>query len=294
MQRRTLRESANRSRDSRTRRRTSRQQDELPIGESSSSRPRRRSARLAGLSPGLSQSQPNSTGSSGTDEVLRPQADQSAVSERLEHLGETDRDSLRERSRTREELFETTGNLTRLGNGVVNGESPFNMNIAVQPPREAQPGALLHPPIVVLLDSQRPQDADDPNVWGLVSVVSADGLQALSPPQADLLSGTLVDSIHAASVDGGSRVQRFLSFSNIRINREGSYRIRVCLVRMRSVQSEAINMESIMTQVIRIHGDASASILGNLALCMFPIVAEKLSGSEERRVLTSLGAVPTG
>lgn len=277
MQRRTRRGSANQSRDSRTRLRTSRQQDELPIAESSSSRPRRRSARLAGLLSDLSQSQPSSagaTGASGTDGVLRPHADQSTFSGRLEHLDESGRSLLRERRRTREELIETTGNLTRLENGIVNGESPFNMNIAVQPPREAQPGALLHPPIVVLLDSQRPQDADDPNVWGLISVVSADGLQALSPPQADLLSGTLVDSIHTASVDGGSRVQRFISFSNVRINLEGNYRIRVCLVRMRSVLSEAVNMESIMTQVIRIRGDASATTLGNLALCTFPIVAE--------------------
>lgn len=278
MQRRTRRGSANQSRDSRTRLRTSRQQDELPIAESSNSRPRRRSARLAGHSSDLSQSQPSSTGAPGTNEVLRSHADQSAFSERPEHLDETDRALLRERRRTRDELIETTGNLTRLGNGIVNGivngECPFNMNIAVQPPREAGPGALLHPPIVVLLDSQRPQDADDPNVWGLISVVSADGLQALSPPHADLLSGTLVDSIHTASVDGGSRLQRFISFSNVRINREGNYRIRVCLVRMRSVQSEAVNMESIMTQVIRIHGDASAATLGNLALCTFPIVAE--------------------
>lgn len=274
MQRRIRRGSANQSRDSRTRLRTSRQQDESPIAEIRSSRPRRRSARLAGLLPDLPQPQPSSTGASGPDQELQPHADQLAFSERLEHLDETDRDSLREGRRTREDLIETTGNLTRLGNGVVNGECPFNMNIAVQPPREAHPGVLLYPPIVVLLDSQRPQDADDPNVWGLISVVSADGLQALSPPQADLLSGTLVDSIHTASVDGGSRVQRFLSFSNVRINREGSYRIRVCLVRMRSVQSEAVNMESLMTQVIRVRGDASATTLGNFALCTFPIVAE--------------------
>lgn len=275
MQRRIRRGSANQSRDSRTRLRTSRQQDESPIAESRSSRPRRRSARLAGLLLDSSESQPSSTGASGSNEVLRPlHADQSAFPERPENLDETERDSLRERRRTREELIETTGNITRLGNGVVYGECPFNMNIAVQPPREVPPGALLNPPIVVLLNSQRPQDADDPNVWGLISVVSADGLQALSPPQADLLSGTLVDSIHAAYVDGGSRVQRFLSFSNVRINREGNYRIRVCLVRMRSVQSEAVNMESIMTQVIRVHGDAAATTLGNFALCPFPIVAE--------------------
>lgn len=293
MQRRIRRGSANQSRDSRTRLRTSRQQDESPIAESTNSRPRRRSARLAGLIPDLSQSQPSSTGASGSNEVLQPHADQPTFSDRLEHSAETDRGSLRERRRNREDLIETTGNLTRLGNGVVNGECPFNMNIAVQPPREVRPGALLRPSIVVLLDSQMSQDADDPNVWGLISVVSSDGLQALSPPQADLLSGTLVDSIHTASVDGGSRVQRYLSFSNVRINREGNYRIRVCLVRMRSVQSEAVNMESIMTQVIRVHGVASATILGNFALCTFPIVAEFLSGSEERRVMISLG-VPTG
>lgn len=293
MQRRIRRGSANQSRDSRTRLRTSRQQDESPIAESTNSRPRRRSARLAGLIPDLSQSQPSSTGASGSNEVLQPHADQPTFSDRLEHSDETDRGSLRERRRNREDLIETTGNLTRLGNGVVNGECPFNMNIAVQPPREVHPGALLRPPIVVLLDSQMSQDADDPNVWGLISVVSSDGLQALSPPQADLLSGTLVDSIHAASVDGGSRVQRYLSFSNVRINREGNYRIRICLVRMRSVQSEAVNMESIMTQVIRVHGVASATTLGNFALCTFPIVAEFLSGSEERRVMISLG-VPTG
>lgn len=293
MQRRIRRGSANQIHDSRTRLRISRQQDESPIAESTNSRPRRRSARLAALIPDLSQSQPSSTEASGSNEVLQPHADQPTFSDRLEHSAETDRGSLRERRRNREDLIETTGNLTRLGNGVVNGECPFNMNIAVQPPHEVRPGALLRPSIVVLLDSQMSQDADDPNVWGLISVVSSDGLQALSPPQADLLSGTLVDSIHTASVDGGSRVQRYLSFSNVRINREGNYRIRVCLVRMRSVQSEAVNMESIMTQVIRVHGVASATTLGNFALCTFPIVAEFLSGSEERRVMISLG-VPTG
>lgn len=266
MQRQTRRGSANQSRDSRIRLRTSRHKTKNQL--------RKLEAAdlvedlLVWLVPYLTyrnRSLASSTGALGSDQVLQPHADQLAFSERLEDLDDTDRDPLRERRRTREDLIETTGNLKRLANGVVNGECPFNMNIAVQPPREAPPGVLLYPPIVVLLDSQRPQDADDPNVWGLVSVVSADGLQALSPPQADLLSGTLVDSIHTASVDGGSRLQRFLSFSNVRINREGSYRIRVCLVRMRSVQSEAVNMESIMTQVIRVHSDASATTLGKFS-----------------------------
>lgn len=151
-----------------------------------------------------------------------------------------------------------------MGNGFDNeAENPYTMNIAVQPPPEVRPGALLDTPIVVLLDSQRPQDADDPNFWGLISVVSADGMQALSPPQPDLLSGTLVDSIHSTSVDGGSRLQRFLSFSNVSINREGNYRIRVCLVRMQSAQSEAVNMQSVVTRVVSVNANASAHSVGN-------------------------------
>lgn len=104
MQRRTRRGSATQSRDSRTSLRTSRQQDEFPIAESSSSRPRRRSVRLAGLSSDLSQSQPSSTGAPGTNKVVRPHADHSAFPERSEHLDETDWAVLRERRRTRDEF----------------------------------------------------------------------------------------------------------------------------------------------------------------------------------------------
>lgn len=157
------------------------------------------------------------------------------------------------------------------------------MNVAVQPQPRVRPGDLLNPPIVVLLDSQRVQDTDDPDVWGLVSVVSADGLQALSPPQPDLLSGTLVDSIHSASVNGGSRGQRFLSFSNVRINRAGSYRIRVCLVRMRSVQCEAVNMQSIVTRVIRVDANAPVPSVGNLAFQLLCVVKQLLNIIRSRR-----------
>lgn len=136
------------------------------------------------------------------------------------------------------------------------------MNIAVQPPSESRPGDLLNPPIVVTLEGQRLQDVDDANVWGLVSVVSADGLQALSPPQPNLISGTLVDSIHSVFSGQGRREHKFLSFPRVAINQTGKYRIRICLVKMRNVQCEAINMQSVMTRVIRVDSQASAPSLG--------------------------------
>lgn len=141
-------------------------------------------------------------------------------------------------------------------------EPTYQMNIAVQPPSESRPGDLLNPPIVVTLEGQRLQDVDDANIWGLVSVVSADGLQALSPPQPNLISGTLVDSIHSVFSGQGRREHKFLSFPKVAINQTGKYRIRICLVKMRNVQCEAINMQSVMTRVIRIDSQASAPSLG--------------------------------
>lgn len=163
------------------------------------------------------------------------------------------------------------------------------MNIAVQPPSEIRPGDLLNPPIVVLLEGQKIQDADDGNIWGLVSVVSADGLQALSPPQTNLISGTLVDSIHSVSPGQGRRERKFLSFPSVAINQTGRYRIRICLVKMRNVQSEVVNMQSIMTRVIRVDAHASAPTLGKLAFLIWRAGPDYFIGPEERDVLTSLG-----
>lgn len=164
------------------------------------------------------------------------------------------------------------------------------MNIAVQPPSESRPGDLLNPPIVVTLEEQRLQDVDDANIWGLVSVVSADGLQALSPPQPNLISGTLVDSIHSVFSGQGRREHKFLSFPRVAINQTGKYRIRICLVKMRNVQCEAINMQSVMTRVIRVDTQASAPSLGK-SLILWASLSLILTfiGQEEREVLTSLG-----
>lgn len=153
------------------------------------------------------------------------------------------------------------------------------MNVIVQPPREIRPGSLLHPPIVVRLEGHRAQNANDivnvndTNIWALASVVSADGMVALAPPQTNLLSGTLVDSVHTASMDEARRGMGYMTFPNLAINQAGHYRIRVSLVRMPTIEdSEAINVHSIVTRVISVDSRAPAPSLGNLG--HLPCLAE--------------------
>lgn len=170
--------------------------------------------------------------------------------------------SLKAKKRAGVDLAGKSASRAIVANKAENRESQYQMNIAVQPPSESRPGDLLNPPIVVTLEGQRLQDVDDANIWGLVSVVSADGLQAISPPQPNLISGTLVDSIHSVFSGQGRRERKFLSFPRVAINQAGKYRIRICLVKMRDIQCDAVNMQSIMTRVIRVDTQASAPSLG--------------------------------
>ncbi|KAI4160755.1 MAG: hypothetical protein LQ342_005468 [Letrouitia transgressa] len=152
------------------------------------------------------------------------------------------------------------------------------MDILVQPPSEVQPGITLNPPIVIVLqNSSGAEDsetiAQDTNAyWALASVVSEDGLTALAPPDPDLLSGTLVDSIHEVS-ENGERVAGYLRFTNLAIQRPGSYRIRISLIQMppagtianpssSSASGNARNVMSVVTHVIHAHHSASASVIG--------------------------------
>lgn len=144
----------------------------------------------------------------------------------------------------------------------------YAMNVIVQPPSAIRPGAPLHPPIVVRLEGRRSHgsnavvNVNDGSVWALASVVSADGMVALAPPQPNLLSGTLVDSIHT-SVEESSRGLGYMTFPNLAINQTGNYRIRVSLVRMPTVEEhEAVNVQSIVTRVISVDVHASAPSIG--------------------------------
>ena len=149
----------------------------------------------------------------------------------------------------------------------------YIMNVIVQPPSEARPGSVLEPPIVVRLEDQRTpspgrfKDGDEANLWAMASVVSEDGMVALAPPQPNLISGTLVDSLHQASTPRQSPEVGFLTFRDLTIHRNGNYRIRISLIRMPSVQDSAqaasagaINLQSAITRVIRVTSTATKQL----------------------------------
>ncbi|KAI4214761.1 MAG: hypothetical protein LQ351_002837 [Letrouitia transgressa] len=82
------------------------------------------------------------------------------------------------------------------------------MDILVQPPREVQPGTALNPPIVIVLRDLSGSGGNESSAlnttayWGTASVVSEDGLTALAPPDIDLVSGNLFDSIQEVPGNG--------------------------------------------------------------------------------------------
>ncbi|KAI9867979.1 MAG: hypothetical protein M1830_005735, partial [Pleopsidium flavum] len=72
------------------------------------------------------------------------------------------------------------------------------MDIVVEPPAESRPGAAFYPSIVARLRAREGvnQAPDLSEVWASVFVTCENGLEVLAPPRTDLLSGTLVNSVH--------------------------------------------------------------------------------------------------
>lgn len=143
------------------------------------------------------------------------------------------------------------------------------MDILVQPPREVQPGTALNPPIVIVLRDLSGSGGNESSAlnttayWGTASVVSEDGLTALAPPDIDLVSGNLFDSIQEVP-GNGERVVGYLRFTNLALQRPGRYRIHISLIEktLSSFTSrDSTNVMSVMTHVIHVHHSASAPVI---------------------------------
>ncbi|KAL8786396.1 MAG: hypothetical protein Q9213_002812 [Squamulea squamosa] len=151
--------------------------------------------------------------------------------------------------------------------------SPDEMHIIIQPPHEARPGITLIPPITVSVrngasHTEEALSTGANSYWAFVSIVSEDGLIALSPPSTTLLSGTLADSIHEARLTNAERDVGHLSFHNLAINQPGHFRLRVSLLQMPRSQeclsmgglgpTSVRNVASVLSHVIHVVNDASA------------------------------------
>ncbi|KAI9850814.1 MAG: hypothetical protein M1824_003093 [Vezdaea acicularis] len=118
----------------------------------------------------------------------------------------------------------------------------YDMNVAVQPPRQAQAGSPLEPVLHVrLIHGGAGTDDAWGRLLGVIALTNEDGTEILSPPRLDLLdlaSGTRVSSpspflAQANAIESieASR-ESYMSFPGLAINRAGTYRLRINLLLM--------------------------------------------------------------
>lgn len=173
---------------------------------------------------------------------------------------------------TNEDTVETIRSLTPADGNFENRINRFIMNVIIEPPSETRPGNLLNPPIVIKLENRKGQsisdeiNIEDGNLWAQASVVSEDGMVALAPPQPNLISGTLVSSVRPAT-PGESQELGYLTFPNLAIHQPGRFRIRISLIRMPTAnEPEAINLQSIVTRIIKVDTDATTPSIGTCSI----------------------------
>jgi len=120
------------------------------------------------------------------------------------------------------------------------------MDVIVQPPPTARLGIALQPPVTVRLRCLDGDIADDSETTNLLAVatLTSDSINDSTDPVdlTTLLSGHVFDSIHPFSEDDSNTVNQgvgYVSFPDLAICGEGTWRIRVTLVRILASAGEA-------------------------------------------------------
>lgn len=151
--------------------------------------------------------------------------------------------------------------------------SPYQMDIILQPPREARPGdALLPAPTVQLRFRENAGEEaalaqDMSSYWAAASLVSEDGMVALAPPSTTLVSGTRLVSIQEADGTEADGEVGYVLFRNFCINEPGRFCLHISLHRMPTPESDAfgaagsLNTGSVTTRVIHVHHGAQVAPL---------------------------------
>ena len=118
---------------------------------------------------------------------------------------------------------------------------PYNMELAVTPPRRVAAGLRLEAPLVVTFNAPKykkrevlPRGMNDlSGIWAFISLTTEDRSQILAPPQQDLLKGKMADSIHPITQNGG-RGQPFAyaTFPGLSVSEPGRYCFKVNIIDM--------------------------------------------------------------
>lgn len=155
----------------------------------------------------------------------------------------------------------------------VAGESqqPYAMDVIIQPPTNAQPGMALDPAVTVRLRSLRSYGASDSEISDINSLVAVATLTTAGtsePVNPQILLGRRFDSVHPFPEDDGPegrQVLGYVSFPDLAISAEGTFRIRVTLVKMGySFGQGGSHVQAIDSQPITIMRTPSSDESGKL------------------------------
>ncbi|KAI9778261.1 MAG: hypothetical protein M1839_008285 [Geoglossum umbratile] len=153
----------------------------------------------------------------------------------------------------------------------------FEIDIMVQPPTAAQPGAKLYPPLTARLRVRDPRTLEEipgrgllSGIWALASAVDQNGLTS---PHVILMRGMQVDSAHPFSDDSiarsatrdsgvptGCALSSYFTFPDLFFCERGDFKIRIMLMRMESdaMWGGCVMVQHASSRVIHV-GDGSQS-----------------------------------
>lgn len=141
----------------------------------------------------------------------------------------------------------------RHSSSVIDDQTTYGMDMIVQPPSTARLGAALRPPVTVRLrtaNGETAGEADNAETANLLAVatLTADSFNDSANPidPNSLLEGRRFDSIHPFIGDDDlhghetaeTRSVGYVSFPDLVIRQEGTYRIRVTLIKVQSATNE--------------------------------------------------------
>lgn len=122
----------------------------------------------------------------------------------------------------------------REGQATETTQRAIAMEVVVQPPANAPLGMAFNRPVTVRLSSWRPYDTNDADIPDINSLVAIATLTTAGsePVNPQVLLGHRVDSVHPIPGEDGYEGGGYVSFPDLAIIAEGTFKIRVTLVKM--------------------------------------------------------------
>jgi hypothetical protein len=160
------------------------------------------------------------------------------------------------------------------------------LEIAVQPPSVVRLGATLNPPLAVTMSSTTTMNGyscDLSRVWAFATLIDDYG-EVIK----DDLTGTLAES--AQGIGHGDDSTGYFLFDNLSIERVGSFRIRVTVMRMDNSAAGAASVQQVESDLIVVEDREVGRVSPSIAPTRKSTncAADFVIGASEQRFLDSL------